>query len=249
MGFFTSNKKIGDIVCKNTKSNKILYKTTIKNLKTNYNCINWNKNRPHDLVRIKDIKNYFIEKSENIIPGIISGWASDDNIIQIYDGIHRLLAGFETDQNMECLIQIWSSVDEKLIIEDFKNLNKSISLPTIYIEENNYYKRTVCENVVKHFCEKYPKHVSASRNCQLQNFNRDLFIEFISKLNIDFSKKALDTILIQELSGINFQAKDYVKTHKIDVPQKSHYSNFYLFFLQELFIKEKLEIAINRDYI
>jgi len=246
MGIFSTSKKIGDTVFKN--NNTTLYKTTVNNLKTNYNCVNWNKNRPHDPVRIKDIKNYFIEKQQTVIPGIIYGWKNEETI-EIYDGIHRLLAGFETDPNMELLIQVYSTVDEKLIIEDFKNLNKSISVPTIYIQENNYYKRTVCENVVKHFCEKYPKHVSASRNCQTQNFNRDLFIEFISKLNIDFSRKALDTIIIQELSGINFQAKDYVKKHKVDVPQKSHCSNFYLFFLQELFIKDKLEISINRDYV
>lgn len=245
MGFFKLNKKIGDVIF--SDNNKTLYKTTVGNLKSNYTCINWSKNRPHDPVRIRDIKNHFIEKSVNQIPGIISGW-NNKGIIEVYDGIHRLFAGFETDLNMELLIQVYSDTDEKLIIDDFKNLNKSINIPSLYLEEDNYYKRIVCENVVKYFCEKYPKHVSSSRNCQSQNFNRDIFIEFISKLNIDFTKKALDTIIIQELSGINFQAKDYVKTHKVEVPQKSNYSNFYLFFLQESFIKEKLEISINRDY-
>lgn len=112
MGIFSTSKKIGDTVFKN--NNITLYKTTVNNLKTNYNCVNWNKNRPHDPVRIKDIKNYFIEKQQTVIPGIIYGWKNEETI-EIYDGIHRLLAGFETDPNMELLIQVYSTVDEKLL--------------------------------------------------------------------------------------------------------------------------------------
>jgi hypothetical protein len=70
----------------------------------------------------------------------------------------------------------------------------------------------------------------------------------ISTLQIDFEKNNVDNIIIQELVGLNFQAKDYVNKNKIPVPQKSHFYNFYLFFLQESFIKNQLSTVIMRDY-
>ncbi len=240
------NKPIKFKIVFKIKPNVILYKTSIDNLE-HFNCINWNKNRPFDSSRVENIKEYYDTNNITIIPGIIYGWkkTEDSKTIEIYDGIHRYLAG---NSNMELLIQIYTTNDESLIIEDFKNINKSINVPTIYLEENNYIKRQVCENVVKHMCEKYKNHVSPSRNCQQQNFNRDNLIEFISKLQIDFTMKNLDNIIIQELHGLNYQAKDYINKNKIPVPQKSHYNNFYLFFLQDSFIKCKLEASINRDY-
>jgi hypothetical protein len=235
----------GDIIFK-VNENIILYKTSVNKLRNAINCINWNKNRPYDKVRVNDIKSYYIEKNINVLPGIVYAWKNNESL-EIYDGIHRILAAFEVG-NIELLIQIYFTNNESLIIEDFKNINKAISVPTVYLEENNYIKKTVCENVANNLCEKYPRCVSASRNCQQQNFNRDNLIEMISKLQIDFEKKNVDNIIIQELVGLNFQAKDYVNTHKIVVPQKSHYNNFYLFFLQESFIKDKLQSAIMRDY-
>lgn len=240
--FFNKNA-IGEIILKD--SNYTLYKTTIDNLKI-FNCMNWNKNRPYDKVRIDDIKKHYISEKLKVIPGIIHAWKNKSEMLEIFDGIHRYLAGCEIG-NMELLIQIYET-DEINIIKEFKNINKSISVPTIYLEENNYIKRTVCENVVKHMCEKYKNCVSPSRNCQQQNFNRDNLIEFISKLQIDFEIKNVDNIIIQELHGLNYQAKDYVTKNKIPVPQKSHYNNFYLFYLQDGFIKDKLETTVMRDY-
>jgi hypothetical protein len=238
-----NKNKVGEIILKN--GNYTLYKTSIENLKI-LNCINWNKNRPYDKVRVDDIKKHYINENLKVIPGIIHAWKNKINICEIFDGIHRYLAGCEVG-NMELLIQIYET-DEVNIIKEFKNINKSVSVPCIYLEENNYIKRTVCENVVKNMCEKYKNCISPSRNCQKQNFNRDNLIEFISKLEIDFEIKNVDNIIIQELTGLNYQAKDYVTKNKIPVPQKSHYNNLYLFYLQDGFIKDKLETTVMRDY-
>ncbi len=246
MNFFKTKKDmIGEIIFKINK-NMCLYKSTIENL-NKFTCINWNKNRPYDRVRVDDIKQYYKNNNITIIPGIIYAW-KNNNIIEIYDGIHRYMASQEIG-NMFLLIQIFDTKDETLIINDFKNINKSISVPIIYLEEDNYIKRSVCENVVKYMCEKYKNHVSPSKNCQSQNFNRDNLIDFISKLQIDFTIKNLDHILIQELHGLNYQAKDYVNKNKIIIPKKCLFNNFYLFYLHESFIKDKLESSIMRDYI
>ena len=240
-----NNSEFGEIISK-VNDNVIIYKTNVEKLRTKISCINWNKNRPHDTVRVNDIKEHYLKKKTTILPGIIYGW-KNNHILEIYDGIHRLLEAFEMGA-LDILIQIYYTDDESLIIEDFKNINKSISVPVIYLEQNNFIKRRVCENVAIHLCEKYPRFISPSRNCHPQNFNRDNVIDLVSKLQVDFGIKNLENIIIQELAGLNYQAKDYVIKNKIQVPQKSNYHNFYLFFLEGSFIRTKLEFSINRDY-
>ncbi|CAK0778445.1 hypothetical protein CCP3SC1AL1_990001 [Gammaproteobacteria bacterium] len=228
----------------------VLYKTTIDDLHKYYKCINWNKNRKPDSIRIDNISSYYKVNNITTIPGIVSGWLHDNNIVEIYDGIHRFLASHSesnTSTNREILIKLTSTVNESEIIEDFTNINRSVSVPVLYLEQNNYEKRAICEKVVTYYCEKYKAHVSPSRNCQRQNFNRDNFIDMIASLNIDFSTKNLENVIIQHINGINMYAKSYIDRNKIIVPNKCRYNGFYMFYLEYKYIRDRLENDINND--
>lgn len=213
---------------------------------------NWNKNRPPDETRINELKEYYISEKVKIIPGIIYAWDNNETL-QVYDGIHRILAAkelLESENNLEFtfLMCIYKTEDEELIIKDFKAINKSCPVPTLYTDEQNeltLLKRVVCENVVSELCKRYQPFVSPSRKPYKYNFNRDVILEWLSEFEVDWGVKNLSNIMIQELQGLNYVAKDYVQRNKIDIPKKCNYHNFYLWYLDKAFIRHKLEHSIK----
>lgn len=220
-----------------------LEKTKFKDIDKNI-YINWNKNRPPDENRVDELCKYYKENNVNIVPGVIYCWKNDDKY-EIYDGIHRYLSCIKyNNPEMILLIHTNNTKKESYIKEEFLNLNKSICVPSIYLEENNYYKRIVSENVSKELCKKYPSFVSPARKPFQYNFNRDNLIEFISELQIDFSKYNIDKTILNILNSLNYESKEYVKRNSIKVPKKCEYSNFYLFFLDKSYIKSKIEELI-----
>lgn len=218
-------------------------------------CQNWSKNRPPDNVRINDIAKYYCNNNEHsmqVIPGIIYAWNNpeqNDKGIVIYDGIHRLLAAKEYIQQSKkklwCLLQTTTTKNEEQIVKDFVNLNKSVCVPTIFLDESDVIKKLMCQSVADIMCKRYPTFVSPSRKPYSYNFNRDNLIEFVSTLNINFHIKSIDTKIVNEMMGLNVEAKDFVDRHKIKYPNKCLYHKFFLFFLDKSFIKQKIEDAIN----
>lgn len=220
------------------------------------NFINWNKNRPPDSIRIADIKEYYIRENIAVIPGIIYAWEKKNHVnspLEIYDGIHRLLAAKELvhshNKKFTFLLNITKTENEEIIIRDFKSINKSCPVPVLYTETNdqlNLIRRVVCENIVSELCNKYPNFVSPSRKPFRYNFNRDVVLEFLSELNINWNIEGLSGIILQELYGLNFVAKDFVSRTNIQTPKKCQFHNFYLWFLEKDFIKQRLENSITK---
>lgn len=214
--------------------------------------INWNKNRPPDQLRINELKEYYISENIKMIPGIIYAWENNSEL-QIYDGIHRILAAKELLDEYEniqfvFLICLYKTDDENLIIKDFKAINKSCPVPTLYTDEQNelsLVKRVVCENIVSELCKKYKEFLSPSRKPYRYNFNRDVILEWISEFEVDWNIKNLSNIIIQELQGLNYFAKDYVYRNNITTPKKCNFHNFYLWYLDKSFIRNKIEGSIK----
>jgi hypothetical protein len=178
------------------------------------------------------------------VPGIIYAWEKNGRYI-VYDGIHRLLAAFLYDNNMEALIQLRRTDKEQDIIDEFLNINKSISVPSIYLEETDVLKKLVCQNVANEMCKRFPTFVSPSRKPYTYNFNRDNLVEFISTLDVDFTKSGIDNQVINELMGLNYVAKDFVKRNNISCPKKCDFHKFYLWYLDKAVIKQRIENSLN----
>jgi hypothetical protein len=113
------------------------------------------------------------------------------------------------------------------------------------LEENNLTKRQVIESVAQKLCNKFPNNVSASQNCQRQNFNRDNLISMLSNLDVDYFTPNLDVKIYQSLLGINNEASIYVKEHKIVTPKKCDYYKFWLFYLEPETILAKIRNDLN----
>lgn len=225
--------------------NSAYYFMKLKDLCSVFNGIKiWRLNRPVDEVRVYTISKYYIEEAVCVVPGQISGWLNEKNEVEIYDGFHRYSACVNNKMDdMYMYIKVMETDNLHDVISDFKNLNQSVSVPTLYYEQNSEKKKQVCEAIAKRLCDRYPECRSASRNPQPQNFNRDGFIELLSLLSVDFYLENLEVKLWNELVGLNLEAQHYVKTHKIKTPKKCDYYRFWLFYLQREYIKKKLESA------
>ncbi len=213
---------------------------------TNYKIRNWKNNRPSDKFRVDEIYNYLNNYNIKLLPGIIYCWYSNKYLF-IYDGIHRYDALKKLNNpNIELLLYINLTENEKLIINDFININKSIPLPDIYTEDESKNKIDICEKIASELCKKYPKFVSTRKNPHTYNFNRDQIIDYISTFNIDFNINNLDYILFQMFIKLNDKAKNDILEKNIICPKKCEQYDFYLFYLKKDFIKSEIENKLQK---
>lgn len=212
-----------------------IFRTRISTLK---NVQNWSRNRQADMTRVEQIKNHYINENIKMVPGILSFW-KNENLLLIYDGLHRYLASFP---DMECIVKIHSGSPERIAV-DFEHINMGVSLPMLYIEQDNRMKRLVCEDIANRLCEKYPAFVSASRRPFKYNFNRDTLIDTLSSLSIDFAQKDIHLLIFKELVHLNSCAANYISENKIVCPKKCHDHGFFLFYH---FSKDSLSSSIEK---
>lgn len=241
MNIFTKNPQIYK------QGNVSLYFMSIKDLRQKYpHILNWSKNRKPDQIRINQIKQQYSDpEKEYLIDGLVSAWYTKDKLY-IYDGIHRYEASKNIHKN-KILIKIITTNDEAIIVNDFKNINKSISLPYIFLEDQNELKVSVCNKVSELMISHWPMNQSPSRAPWRCNYNRDIMVETIfSKLEIDFTFPRIDSIIYEALKNTNEQARFHVnETKRKDIKQKTRDTNFYLRYFDTHVIKHKMETYIK----
>lgn len=201
---------------------------------------NWSKNRPPDQSRVDEIYEYYKLHNSSIIDGILYVWNDGEDNYYIYDGLHRYEAAMMNDREMHAMICFYETKKEADIINHFITINKSINVPCLYMEDSNYYKRRLCEDIAKEYARKYPEFLSNSIKPHVPNFNRDNFIDLLATLNIDFKKSdAIEKVLdiLAELNQLMKEKKKFAKQK----PKKCNTSDFYLFFLDNLSIKKYIE--------
>ncbi len=216
-----------------------IVKCHINELKSKYTIQNWQKNRPPDIVRVAQIQQYLLDNHIEIVDGIICAWLKYKTLY-IYDGIHRLEAALNINKDIMLLIKIVKTKDENVVIHDFKQINSSIPIPYLYLENDNKLKVSVFKSIMDMMCRQFPNCISASRNPWKCNFNRDTFIEnILCKLDVNFQKQNIDKLIFQVILGINNKAKHYVYKNNIDYFKKCDINNFFImYFTNDLIIAE-----------
>lgn len=235
-----ANLKVsGEQTLHTEESFKIIF-TNVKTLFETYNVRNWEKNRPPDEVRVKQIKEFYLDKK--MIDGTIVGWKKGDELL-IYDGIHRLMAA-KSDMNVICKIVTYNNEDD--IINDYKRINSSVSLPELYLVDDNEIKVKVCNNVMTKMCKIYKDSVSAKRNPWKCNFNRDVFIEnVLSKLDINFETENVDEKLFNIITNLNEKTKKHLKDTNTKYNKKCDTTNFFLMYQSF----ETIQLNIEKDML
>lgn len=245
--------------------NHALYKIMIRDLLVD-SIKNWEYNRPPDMARCPDIARYIYNSRKPIDTMVYLSFNNLKQIFEVLDGIHRITAlkiikeenskplellcqcdfGSGNDAawlfNQYIIVNVRFNATKGELIEAFENLNKSQSVPELYIRDPKKEKRDIIENIANEWFVRYKKHFSSSANPIIGNTNRNKFVELLDKLyekykidetNSDKLRKLLDDANLNISTNIPSKAS-------IDIRVKCKETGCYLF----LYKNDKLEDII-----
>lgn len=135
----------------------------------------WKHNRPADEDRVTEIREAI--KSKGRMDGQIYIASINDELV-CYESNHRREALKGLDNLAMILVDVIWNATHELVKEEFLRLNKAVSVPELYLEEEkviNLYEGL--KEAVDSFCENYKKLKSSSNHPQRPNFNRDTILD------------------------------------------------------------------------
>lgn len=239
-----------------------IYKIKINDLLVD-NVVNWEYNRPPDMARCPDIARYIYNSKKPIDTMVYLSFNNLKETFAVLDGIHRITAlniikqenskpldlispnefGSGNDANwlfnQYIIVNIRFNSTLGELIEVFKNLNKSQTVPDLYIRDHAKEKRDIIETIANEWFVKYKKHFSSSANPIIGNTNRNKFVDLLDKLydkykisesNSEKLRKLLDDANLKISTNIPSKAS-------IDIRVKCKETGCYLFLLKN----DKLE--------
>ncbi len=137
-------------------------------------CKKWSRNRDSDPERIQEMKTYF--NKGGYLPKIIHLAEVPNEGIVCYDGNHRREVFNQSNDDLLCIIDIMFQSTQNEVYKAFTNINKSVQLPAIYIDDIPNIKEEIL-SLVKEYEKNYKPLLSASPRCHAPNFNRDNFTD------------------------------------------------------------------------
>lgn len=167
---------------------------------------NWDYNRPPDETRCLDIARYIYLSKDSMDTMLYISFSNKKKTFDVIDGIHRYTAlkiikennsksldiitpsefGGNDDAiwlyNSYIILNIRFNSTEESLISLFKNLNKSIPIPELYVRDFEKERRTTIENIANTWQIKYKTHFSSNPRPNKPNVNRDKFIELLDYL-------------------------------------------------------------------
>jgi len=152
--------------------------------------LNWHMNRPADITRCKEISQNLYNTNKEMM-GIIYLYYNK-NHFEVLDGIHRLTALSllkEENQNSDIhylleqylIVNIRFNLTEFELTNVFANINNSVPVPGIYIEQY-MNKIIIVNNIANDWQVKYKKHFSTSKSPIIGNTNINNFTDLLDKL-------------------------------------------------------------------
>ena len=166
-----TRKKIAKIIApflKLTNGKYIIYQIPVREMArlTNAGLIRvWHKNRDVDELRVEEISK-LISIKKVAPPGLISmaypKEGEPDKGLVCYDGEHRRLALLgNAGLQLDVLVSVMWNVEQQVIVDEFNLINKSVSVPEIYLEmELDPDVKTKIVAYIDKLCREYPEHRS-----------------------------------------------------------------------------------------
>lgn len=182
----------------------------------------WKYNRPADMERVAEIHSWMAKSGR--MDGVLNLAYIQHEGLVCFEGNHRRLALNGITIPVVLVEILWDATHE-IVKAEFQRLNKSISVPDLYVEETATQIKVEIQEAVDWFRNTYPTHVSTSGRPQRPNFNRDMLanelhrvqkelqvpvhilLEHLEILNLEYSRKSRDKLSINtqvkcQLSGL-----------------------------------------------
>jgi len=210
-------------------------------------CKRWMYNRESDSARVKEMIEFY--KNGGYIPTLIHLADVHGCGIVCYDGNHRREV-FEECMSSDdiCMIDVMFDVTHQEVHEAFTNVNKSVQLPAMYIEEPSDIKTQIID-LVRSYEKKYKEFVSPSARCHVPNFNRDTFTDNIYDIYKAYNGRLTVADISNLLEKLNmFYANGIMcrphSSYKESVITKCRSYNLWLF-LERTIFKEHIEQVLQ----
>jgi hypothetical protein len=216
---------------------------------------NWTYNRPPDMERCPEIARYIYNSKKPFDTMIYLSFCNKTEVFEVLDGIHRLTAlkiikeenskplellcpgEFGSDNNANWLFKQYILVNIRFnstqgeLIEVFKNLNKSQTVPELYIRDTSREKRDIIDTIANEWYVLYKRHFSSAANPIRGNTNRNKFVELLDVL---YDKYKIDSSNVKKLITClkNANAKCGENIHSkvsVDIRLKCKETGCYLF--------------------
>lgn len=156
------------------EGNHVGYKVHVKHMIPLWK--KWSRNRDPDMERVNEIL-----ESRAYIPKFIHLAELDGEGLVCYDGNHRRMVLEKLGGEETCIVDVMFGASTDDVYQAFVNINKGVEVPEIYIEDTDNIKEEITR-LVKDYETKYKSFVSTSSRCRAPHFNRDTFVENITKM-------------------------------------------------------------------
>ena len=186
----------------------------------------WKYNRTLNSDKVHEIIDLIQTSKPNILDSVLHFFFDNhSNKYICFDGNHRRQAlvilhkQYNIQLQVLCYVHTFTLGDlesvDNLIIEKFNIINKSTPIPNIYtsihdsliihdksLQENNFHKSVIMENVLRYYKNVYKSFYSLSSNPKRPNFNDTMFLDLCSELSFSSEED-----LKQQLDSLNQKAK------------------------------------------
>jgi hypothetical protein len=171
----------------------------------------WRYNRPPSDERIAEIREWNAEFGR--MDGVINMAYIPGYGLVCFEGNHRRLAA--QGLSIQVLANILWDVTDEIVMHEFRRINKSVSVPDLYVAETEAALKMQIEDAVNTFRKKYPTHETSSGRPQRPNFNRDGLIDQITRIHRETRVPVSE--IERRMYVINSQ---YTEQHKSQLSQK-----------------------------
>lgn len=219
-------------------------------------CKKWSRNRECDKTRVQEMLEYF--HKDGYIPMNLHLAEVEDEGLVCYDGNHRReflnSLSIEEQKNAVCVVDIIFNASQSDVYKAFTNLNKSIQVPAIYIEENTYQTSVKDEilDLVKSYESRYKPMLSASPRCFAPHFNRDTFTDNIFDIYNYFNGlvSISDIAKLIETLNAEYSKENLCRPHatfKHNVIEKCKKHDLWLFMDGRKIPVEHIKVLMNNN--
>lgn len=184
----------------------------------------WKYNRPPDMSRVPEIHKWM--KEFNRMDGVLNLAYIQNEGLVCFEANHRRLALEGLD--IKVLLDIVWDATHEIVKHEFQRLNKAVSVPDLYIVENDANLRVQIEDAVALYRKKYPIHESSSGRPIRPNFNRDKLTDEFTRLQRELHISIPE--LLERLDKLNekYKSRDRSKLSE-NVQLKCGVSDLWLF--------------------
>jgi len=170
--------------------------------------VNWRLNRPPDQTRCAALAQYLQRSGQPIDSVLVLALNHRTRQFDILDGIHRYHALRMMEEpilDAPLIVNIRTNFSEGKLVEVFQNINKSVSVPELYLRDTTKDRRECVERLATQWQMRYPSHFKATKAPQRPNTNRDLFIAFLDhaydKMELAYETEGRLAVRMEEMNA------------------------------------------------